>query len=114
AREGVGGVIVGSDTLFFDHPAELVVLANHNRIPTIFYHTEAMAAGGLMSYGTDLPDAWRQAGIYAGRILKGDKPAELPVQQVTKMLLAINLKVAKELGLSFPTALLVRADEVIE
>ena len=114
AREGVGGVIVGSDTLFFDHPAELVALANRNRIPTIFYRSEAMAAGGLVSYGTDLPHAWRQAGIYAGRILKGDKPADLPVQEVTKMLLTVNLKVAKELGLSLPTALLVRADEVIE
>jgi putative tryptophan/tyrosine transport system substrate-binding protein len=75
---------------------------------------EVIAAGGLMSYGTDLPDVWRRVGVYAGRILKGENAADLPVQQATKMQPAINLKVAKTLDITFPTALLVRADEVIE
>jgi ABC-type uncharacterized transport system substrate-binding protein len=113
-REGAGGLIIGSDTLFYNHSQQLVALATRHQVPAIYYRSEAMAAGGLMSYGTDLPDAWRQVGIYAGRILKGEKPADLPVQQATKLRLAINLKAASALGIAFPTALLVRADDVIE
>jgi putative ABC transport system substrate-binding protein len=114
ARQGVGGLVPGSDTLFFDRPVELVELADRYRIPTIYYRNEAMAAGGLMSYGTDLPETWRQAGRYAGRILKGEKPANLPVQQAVTMRLAVNPKTARGLGLRFPATLLARADEVIE
>jgi putative ABC transport system substrate-binding protein len=114
AHQGVGGLVPGSDTLFFNRPVELVELADRYRIPTIYYRNEAMAAGGLMSYGTDLPETWRQAGRYAGRILKGEKPANLPVQQAVKMRLALNPKAARGLGLRFPATLLARADEVIE
>jgi putative ABC transport system substrate-binding protein len=114
ARQDVGGLIPGSDTLFFNRPVELVELADRYRIPTIYYRNEAMAAGGLMSYGTDLPETWRQAGRYAGRVLNGEKPANLPVQQAVKMRLAVNPKTARRLGLHFPATLLARADEVIE
>jgi putative ABC transport system substrate-binding protein len=113
-REGVAGLVVGGDLLFLNHDKELVALAARFGIPTMFRVFESVAAGGLMSYATDYLDAVRQAGVYAGRILKGEKPADLPVQQVTKMLLTINLKTAKALALDVPAGLLVRADEVIE
>jgi putative ABC transport system substrate-binding protein len=113
-RERVEGVVVGGDALFFNYYDKLVALAERYRVPATFARREAAAAGGLLTYATDLPDAWRRLGVYAGRILNGEKPGDLPIQQVTKLELVINMKTAKALGLTIPTALLVRADEVIE
>jgi putative ABC transport system substrate-binding protein len=105
---------VSADGFLLTQLDRIVVLAARHSVPTISAFRQAVTLGGLMSYGTDFPQAWRQAGVYTGRILKGEKPADLPVQQVTKMELIINLKTAKALGLTFPVSLLVRADEVIE
>jgi putative tryptophan/tyrosine transport system substrate-binding protein len=113
-RLRAGGLVIGADTLFIDRAEQLAALALHHRVPAIFQYPEFTAAGGLMSYGTDLREVLRVAGVYTGRILKGEKPTDLPVQQATKVELIINLKTAKALGLTMPTALLVRADEVIE
>jgi putative ABC transport system substrate-binding protein len=109
-----GGLVVGSDPLFGHNTDQLIALAERHAVPTIYSYREDTAAGGLMSYGTDHLDSYRQAGVYIGRILKGDKPADLPVQQITKIELVINMKTAKALGLTFPLALLGRADAVIE
>jgi ABC-type uncharacterized transport system substrate-binding protein len=114
AQKGVGALLVGSDVFFYRRRQKLVLLAAHYRIPAIYQWREFALAGGLMSYGTNLADAYRQVGIYAGRILRGAKPADLPVQQSTKIELVINLNSAKALGLDVPLPLLMRVDEVIE
>jgi putative ABC transport system substrate-binding protein len=107
-------LVIGTDTFFTSRSEELAELAARHRMPAIYQYPEFTAAGGLMSYGGTITESYRLAGIYAGRILKGEKPADLPVQQVAKVELILNLKAAKALGITFPLALLGRADEVIE
>jgi putative tryptophan/tyrosine transport system substrate-binding protein len=107
-------VVVSGDPLFMDQRVQLVVLAARYSVPAIYPFREFAAAGGLVSYGPDFLDTYRQAGIYAGRILKGSKPTDLPIQQAVKVDLVINLDTAKALGITFPITLLGRADEVIE
>ena len=114
AKRNVGAVNVVPDVFFTNRRARIVTLAAQHAIPACYYFREFVIAGGLMSYGADIRETNRVAGIYVGRILKGEKPADLPVQQSAKIELAINLKTAKALGIIFPTGLLVRADEVIE
>jgi ABC-type uncharacterized transport system substrate-binding protein len=109
-----GGLVIGSDPLFSSWSEQLAALALHHAVPTIYQNRDFAVAGGLLSYGADFREAYRLAGNYIGRVLKGEKPADLPVQLTTKVELYINLKTAKTLGVNIPNTLIGRADKVIE
>jgi len=109
-----GGLVIGADTIFTGRAQELAALALRHRVPAIYQYPEFTEAGGLMSYGGSIRETYHQVGVYVGRILKGEKPADLPVAQLTKVELVINLKTAKAFGLTVPPALLARADELVD
>ena len=114
AQQRIGGLLITAGPFFDTRRDKLVALAARHALPTMFHFREFTVAGGLMSYGVDSVDMYRQAGVYAGRILKGAKPADLPVSQPTKFQFVINLKSAKTLGVKFSDNLLSLADEIIE
>jgi len=113
-QERADAVMVGSDPLFFDQRNQLVSLASHHALPATYHDRQLVEAGGLMSYGARIVDGYRLVGVYTGRILKGEKPADLPIQQSTRFEFILNLKAAKALDLKIPPTLLGLADEVIE
>jgi putative ABC transport system substrate-binding protein len=113
-RQGIGALVVESDPFFLSRRDKLISMSEHHAMPAIYDRPEWVSAGGLMSYGTSIKDTFRQVGAYTARLIQGEKPANLPVQQALKLQLALNLKTAAKLGIAFPSALLARADGVIE
>ena len=113
-RQDIAGLLVMADPYLNNRREQIVEFSTRHAVPAIFEWREAAIAGGLMSYGSSITDAFRQLGIYTGQVLNGAKPADLPVMQAVKVELVLNLKAAKKLGLTFPLSLLARADEVIE
>jgi len=114
SRIGAGGLLVGTGDFLRRRAQQLATLAAHEKVPVIYQYRDYAMAGGLISYGTSLTDSYRQAGVYTGRVLKGEKPANMPILRPTKFELVINLKTAKALGLTIPPGVLAIADEVIE